>query len=54
MCRIDYGKWGREAQGIYCIKKRIDKLKKVCYIIVRIKQYKMNVLEVTGREEEYE
>ena len=40
-------------KGFICIK-GIDKLKKVCYIIVRIKQYKMNVLEVTGREEEYE
>ena len=54
MCRIDYGKWGREAQGIYCIKKRIDKLKKVWYIIVGNKQYKINVLEANGREEEYE
>lgn len=53
MCRINYGKWGREAKGIYCIK-GVDKLKKVCYIIVRDKQYKINVLEVNGKEGKYE
>lgn len=53
MCRINYGKWGREAKGIYCIK-GIDKLGKLWYIIVRNKQYKMNVLEVNGKERKYE
>ena len=53
MCRINYGKWGCEAKGIYCIK-GIDKLKKVCYIIVRDKQYKINVLKANGKERKYE